>query len=244
MAAELARKVALITGVAREGQVGEAVARAFGAAGAALVIVDKDAAGVQARGLELEREGVTVRATSGDLTKPEPARAAVELARRELGGLDIVVNVAGGLTTYGPFHEITPDALERELAINLKTVWHMCQAALPALIARGGGAIVNFASIAWVRPAEHLAAYAAAKAAVGGLSQALAREFRGHAIRVNALAPSAVRTGTNVAQMGASPDTPFVEMDDLVRVVRFLASDDARGISGQVVPVTGPGGAL
>jgi NAD(P)-dependent dehydrogenase (short-subunit alcohol dehydrogenase family) len=244
VAAELAQKVALITGVAREGQIGAAVARAFGRAGARLVIADRDAAGLAARAAELAAQGFDVRPVSGDLTSRETAARAVATAQRELGGLDVVVNVAGGLTSYGPFLGITAEALERELTINLKTAWHVCQAAVPALIARGGGAIVNFASIAWVRPAEQLAAYAAAKAAVAGLTQALAREFREHFIRVNALAPSAVRTGTNVQDMGPAPATPFVEIDELVRVVLFLASDDARGISGQIVPVTGPGGAL
>ena len=215
------------------------MAAAFGAAGAALVIADRDAKSVAARGDELRAAGITVHVATGDLTQPETARAAVALAQRELRGLDIAVNLAGGLTTYGPFLETTPEAFERELAINLKTTWYVCQAALPALIARGGGAIVNFASIALIRPAEKMAAYQAAKAAVAGLTQALAREFSQHNVRVNAVAPAAVRTGDNVAQMGASPGTPFVEMDDIVQVVRFLASDASRGITGQILPIPG-----
>jgi NAD(P)-dependent dehydrogenase (short-subunit alcohol dehydrogenase family) len=238
-AAELANKVALITGVGRAGQIGHAVAAAFGAAGAALVIADRDAKGAAARGEELRAAGITTRVATGDLTQPEAARAAVGLAQRELGGLDIAVNLAGGLTTYGAFLETTPEAFERELAINLKTAWYVCQAAIPALIARGGGSVVNFSSIALIRPAEKMAAYQAAKAAVAGLTQALAREYRDHNIRVNAVAPAAVRTGDNVAQMGASPSNPFVEMDEIVQVVRFLASDAARGITGQIVPVPG-----
>jgi NAD(P)-dependent dehydrogenase (short-subunit alcohol dehydrogenase family) len=236
---DLAGKVALVTGVGRVGQIGHAVAAALGAAGAALVIADRDATSVGERAAELTAAGITVRPTVGDLTRPEAARAAVDLARRELGGLDTVVNIAGGLTTFGPFGDITPDALDRELAINLRTTWFVCQAALPALVARGGGAIVNFASVAVVRPAAHLAAYIAAKAAVAGLTQALAREFRDQGVRVNAVAPATVRTRDNVAQMGAQPDTPYVEMDDIVRAVRFLASDAAGGITGQILPVTG-----
>lgn len=239
MAGELAGKVALITGVGRAGQIGHAIATAFGAAGAALVIADRDATGVAERAAELGAAGVTVRPTTGDLTRPEAARAAVDLARRDLGGLDVVVNIAGGLTTFGPFGDVTPEALDRELAINLRTTWFVCQAAMPALVARGGGAIVNFASIALLRPMSHMAAYAAAKAAVGGLTQALAREFRDQGVRVNAVAPATVRTRDNVAQMGAEPDAPYVEMDDIVRAVRFLASDAASGITGQILPVTG-----
>lgn len=239
MAGELAGRVALVTGVGRVGQIGHAVAAALGAAGAALVIADRDATGVAERAAELAAAGLAVRPAAGDLTRPETARDAVDVARRELGGLDIVVNVAGGLTTFGPFGDVTAEALDRELAINLRTTWFVCQAALPALVARGGGAIVNFASVAVLRPAAHLAAYTAAKAAVAGLTQALAREFRDQGVRVNAVAPATVRTRDNVAQMGAQPDTPYVELDDIVRAVCFLASDAAGGITGQILPVTG-----
>lgn len=239
MPGELAGKVALITGVGRPGQIGHAVAMAFGAAGAALVIADRDAPAVAERAKELTASGVTARSATGDLTSPEASRAAVEVARRELGGLDVVVNIAGGLTTFGPFGDVKPEAFEREIAINLRTTWFVCQAALPALLARGGGSIVNFASIAVVRPMAQMAAYAAAKAAVAGLTQALAREFRDQGVRVNAVAPATVRTRDNVAQMGADPDAPYVEMDDIVRVVLFLASDAASGVTGQVLPVTG-----
>jgi 3-oxoacyl-[acyl-carrier protein] reductase len=237
--AELANKIALITGVGRAGQIGHAIARAFGAAGAALVIVDRDAPGVAARGDELRASGVTVRVVTGDLTQAETGRAAVATAQRELGGLDIAINVAGGLTTYGAFLETTPAAFDRELAINLKTAWYVCQAAIPAMVARGAGSIVSFASIALIRPADKLAAYSAAKAAVAGLTQALAREYREQNVRVNAVAPAAVRTSDNVSQMGSTPAAPFVEMEDIVHVVRFLASDASRGITGQVVPVPG-----
>ena len=239
MPGELAGKVALITGVGRPGQVGHAVATAFGAAGAALVIADRDAQGVAERAAELTASGVTVRPAVGDLTLPATARGAVDTARRELGGLDIAVNIAGGLTTFGPFSDVAPEAFERELAINLRTTWFVCQAAVPALLARGGGAIVNVASIAVFRPMPQMAAYTAAKAAVAGLTQALAREFRDQGVRVNAVAPATLRTRDNVSQMGAEPETPYVEMDDLVRTVRFLASDAAGGITGQVLPVTG-----
>jgi len=236
---ELANKVALITGVGRAGQIGHAVAQAFAAAGAALVVADKDAAQVAARGEELKAQGVNVRWATGDLTQPEAGRAAVELARRDLGGLDIAINLAGGLTTYGPFLETPPEALDRELAINFKTTWYVSRAAIPALIARGGGSIVNFASIALLRPSAQMAAYSAAKSAVGGLTQALAKEFVEQGVRVNAVAPAAVRTKDNISQMGTNPSQPFVEMDDIVRVVTYLASDAARGITGQIVAVAG-----
>jgi len=88
-----------------------------------------------------------------------------------------------------------------------------------------------------VRPLAKMASYSAAKGAVAGLTRALAREFVGGGVRVNAVAPATVRTAANVAEMGA--DAKYLELDDLIRAVLYLASDAARGITGQVLPVTG-----
>jgi len=237
MTPAFAGKVVLVTGVGRAGQIGHAVARALGAAGARLVIADRDPKLLAERAAELTAQGVSVKIAAGDLTTPDGGRAAVAVASTGFGGLDAVINVAGGFAGAGPALEITPQQLDLTLAINLKTTFFTCQAALPALIARGGGAIVNFASIAVVQPAADMAGYAAAKFAVAGLTRALAREFRDRHVRINAVAPHTVRTGDNVAQMGAA--TRYLELDDLVAVVCFLASDAARGITGEVVPITG-----
>src|SRR5439155_919977 len=94
-----------------------------------------------------------------------------------------------------------PELLDRELAVNFKTAFFMCQAAVPLLLARGGGSIVNFASIAVVRPLMHMSAYSAAKSAVAGLTRELAREYRDGNIRVNAVAPAAVRTAGRRAEL-------------------------------------------
>jgi NAD(P)-dependent dehydrogenase (short-subunit alcohol dehydrogenase family) len=238
--ADFRGKVALVTGVGRVGQIGHAVARGLGRGGARLLLADVNAVGLADRVKEFSAEGIPAKASPGDLTQPDAARAAVALAQSHFGGLDVVVNVAGGLFSYGAFTEVTPDALERELAVNLKTAFFVCQAAVPALLARGGGgAIVNFASIAAVRPLMHMAGYSAAKSAVAGLTSALAREYRDAGIRVNAVAPATVRTADNVAQLAPDPKTPFVEIEEVVRTVLFLASDEASGITGHVVPVTG-----
>jgi NAD(P)-dependent dehydrogenase (short-subunit alcohol dehydrogenase family) len=249
--ADLQGKVALVTGVGRVGQIGHAVARGLGRAGAKLVLADVNAVGLADRIKEFAADGIAAKASAGDLTQPEAARAATAAAQAHFGGLDVVVNVAGGFFSFGPFTEVTPETLDREIAVNFKTAFFMCQAAVPLLMARGGGAIVNFASLAVVRALMHMSAYSAAKSAVAGLTRELAREYRDANIRVNAVAPATVRTADNVAQLGGGgaggaggagggdAKPPLVELDEVVHTVLFLASDEASGITGQIVPIAG-----
>ena len=241
MAADFQGKVALVTGVGRVGQIGHAVARGLGRGGAKLLLADVNAVGLADRIKEFAAEGIAAKASAGDLTQPEAGRAAVAAAQAQFGGLDIVVNVAGGFFSYGPFTEVTPEILDRELSVNFKTAFFVCQAAVPALLERpsGRGSIVNFASISAVRSMMHMTAYSAAKSAVAGLTRALAREYRDAGLRVNAVAPATVRTADNVAQMQPDAKTPLVEIDEVVQTVLFLASDAASAITGQIVPVTG-----
>jgi len=233
--ASFAGKVALVTGVGQAGQIGAAIARAFGAAGAHVVVAARNRATLEARVGELAASGIAAALSAGDLGDPAAARAAVATAEQRFGGLDILINTAGGLTSYGPFLESDVAALDREIASNLRTVFAMSQAAIPALRRRGGGAIVNFASIAVRQPAPNLAAYAAAKGGVAALTRALAREFRDERIRVNAIAPEAIRTDTNVRDMGAG--ARFVEIADVVRTVLWLASAGSATVTGHVLPL-------
>jgi NAD(P)-dependent dehydrogenase (short-subunit alcohol dehydrogenase family) len=239
VAADLEGRVALVSGVARVGQIGHAVAAALGAAGARLVLAGRNAAALDERLRDFAALHVEAAVVAGDLTDPAVARAAVGIAESRFGGLDIVVNVAGGLTSYGPFEAADAQQLDRELAINLRTVYCVCQAAAPALRRRGGGAIVNFASIAVLYPQPNLAAYTAAKGGVASLTRSLARELREDRIRVNALAPQAVRTAENMLSMGS--DARFVEMADLVRTVCWLVSGGAQALTGHILPLMARG---
>jgi NAD(P)-dependent dehydrogenase (short-subunit alcohol dehydrogenase family) len=228
-------KVALVTGVGRAGQIGRAVALAFGRAGAKIVSTDRNAVGLAERVKEFAAEGIDVRPSAGDLTEPDIAALAVETAVKHFGRLDTVINVAGGLTTYGPVAQSGPDAFDREIAINLKTAYLVSRAAVEALAATKGS-IVNFASVAYYRPLPNLAVYSAAKAGVAGLTQSLAWELQDRGIRVNAVAPSMVRTTQNVAEVGAN--ARYVEPDQICNAVLFLASEAASGITGHILPVT------
>jgi NAD(P)-dependent dehydrogenase (short-subunit alcohol dehydrogenase family) len=228
-------KAVLVTGVGRAGQIGHAVAFAFGTAGAGILVADRNAVGVADRVKEFRQAGIEARPAAGDLTEPDVCRFAVDSALQHFGRLDAVINVAGGLTTFGPLADGGPDAFDREININLKTAYLMSRAAAAALT-RPGGAIVNFASVAYYRPAGNMAIYSAAKAGVAGLTQSLAVEL-GPAIRVNAVAPAMVRTPENLAAAG--PGASYVEMNQITDAVLFLAGDGAAGITGQIIPITG-----
>lgn len=234
VAFDFAGKVALVTGVGRAGQIGNAVALAFGQAGARIVACDLNAVGVAERVREFAALGVDARPSAGDLTHPDIAALAVETALHHFGRLDVVVNVAGGLTTYGPIDAMTVRDFDREIAINLKTTVLVSQAAIPALTATQG-CIVNFASIAYFEPQQPMAVYSAAKAAVAGFTQSLALELAGRQVRVNAVAPGMARTGDNVASAGQ--DAEYVEMEDLTRGVLALAQSGPGAPTGEIRPI-------
>ncbi|HXE56513.1 MAG TPA: SDR family NAD(P)-dependent oxidoreductase [Gemmatimonadales bacterium] len=236
---DFAGRVVLVTGVGRAGQIGHAVAGAFGRAGAKLVVCDRNAVGVSERAREFVALGMDARPVAGDLTEPDAAALAVESALKHFGRLDVLVNVAGGLAASGPIERADVAAFDREISSNVKTAFLMCRAAVPALAATRG-AIVNFASIAYYRPQRHLAIYGAAKAAVAGLTQSLAVELEDRGIRVNAVAPAAVRTADNLAAMGEAAER-WVAIERITDAVLFLASDAAGGITGHVLPIAGGG---
>jgi NAD(P)-dependent dehydrogenase (short-subunit alcohol dehydrogenase family) len=232
-------KVVLVTGVGRAGQIGNAVALAFGKAGAKIVACDVNAVGVAQRVREFAAQGVDARPCAGDLTQPDIAALAVEVALKHFGRLDVVVNVAGGLTTYGPIEDITAEAVDREIAINLKTAVLVSQAAIEALT-RTQGCIINFSSIAYFNPQAPMAVYSAAKAAVAGFTRSLALELGDRHVRVNAVAPAMVRTVDNVAAAGEE-GAQYVEMQEITDGVMALASPGT-ATTGQLMPIA-PAGA-
>jgi NAD(P)-dependent dehydrogenase (short-subunit alcohol dehydrogenase family) len=228
-------KVVLVTGVGRAGQIGNAVALAFGKAGAKIVACDLNAVGVAERVREFAAEGVDARPSAGDLTEPDIAALAVEVALKHFGRLDVVVNVAGGLTTFGPIEQTTVQALDREIAINLKTAVLVSQAAIDALT-KTRGCIINFSSIAYFNPQSPMAVYSAAKAAVAGFTRSLALELQDRHVRVNAVAPAMVRTVDNVAAAGET-DARYVEMQEITDGVMSLAISDST-VTGQILPIS------
>jgi len=230
-------KVVLVTGVSRVGQIGHAVAEGFGRAGAKLVICDISAVNVAARAREFTEAGIVCKPAAGDLTEPDVAQWAVDEAVQTYGQLDVVANVAGGLTGAKPMLEAETDVFDREMAINVKTTYLVSRAAARVMVKQRRGAIVNFASIAAFHGRAEMVAYTAAKAGVAALTRSLALELRDQGVRVNAVAPGTVRTPDNIASMGSAP-VRWVEIPDIVNAVLFLASDLSAGITAHVLPVS------
>jgi 3-oxoacyl-[acyl-carrier protein] reductase len=228
-------RLIVLTGAGRAGQVGEAVAAAFAAAGARLALVGRETAEVEARAAALRADGHHAASYAADLADAAQVEALARRVTRENGErVDALINVAGGFALSGPVAESDVAVLPRQLAINLTTAYHATRFFLPALRA-ARGAIVYFASeaVAAGGSVAGIFAYAAAKAGVVTLMRAVAEEERDRGVRANAVAPAAIRTGTNIAAMGSG--VRYVEREQVADTVLYLCSDAASAITGQII---------
>ena len=245
--ASLQDKAVLITGGASG--IGEAFVRAFAANGARVGFLDlqKEAGAALAAALSKSRHAPSFLAC--DVTDTGALKTALDDARRRLGPASVLVNNAAN-DLRQKFLEVTPDELDKSLAVNFRHVFFASQAVAPQMIELGGGSIVNMSSMAWIAGAAELPGYAAAKAAIVGLTHSLARSLGKHRIRVNAIAPGLVLTDKqqklwyprpeDVARMVAMqfiPDT--IEPRDVANLALFLAADDSRLITKQTFAVNG-----
>jgi 3-oxoacyl-[acyl-carrier protein] reductase len=234
---ELSGRSVVLTGVGREGQVGEAVARAFAERGARVYLVDRTGNEARARSDALNAAGLRSAALTADLSDPAAVEALATRVREATGGrVHALVHLAGGFAASGPVADSDPAAWTRQLTINFTTAYLTARAFLP-LVRATKGAMVFFGSEAALPGARvaGIAAYAAAKGAVLTLVQAIAQEERDNGVRANALAPAAIRTAANIAEMGA--DAAFVTREAVADVAVWLCSDAARAVTGQVVRV-------
>ncbi|HVE68831.1 MAG TPA: SDR family oxidoreductase [Solirubrobacteraceae bacterium] len=217
------------------GGLGSAVVEAFLEEGHRVVVPWLD---------ERERERLEPRdgldLVQADLFDPAAVDAVVERATsRDDAPLRAVANLVGGFAAGGRVHETPVEEFEEQFRLNLRATYLVTAAALPHLLAAGGGAIVCVGTRAALRPFPGAAGYIASKHAVLALVEALDVEYRDDGVRANAILPSVIDTPANRAANPGADFSKWVEPAEIARVIRFLCSDDAAVTSGAAIPVYG-----
>jgi NAD(P)-dependent dehydrogenase (short-subunit alcohol dehydrogenase family) len=240
----LVGRTAIVTGAGRG--IGAAIAHSLDAAGARVVLVARTESELDEVAATLANDPVTVVA---DLGTPEGPSSAAEQAIAALDGrVDILVNNAA-VAIRKPSEELTTTEIQHVLDVNVRGVLLLTVAVLPAMLAAGSGSIVSLSSISGLRGTPRRAVYAASKAAIDGMTRALAMEYGPRGIRANAVAPGVVPTalwvehlakpGVEDAVLATIPTRRITDADEIADVVTFLASDASRAITGETISADG-----
>jgi len=246
--AQLSNKVAIITGASSG--IGRAAALLFSAEGAAVVLAARRPLELTEVAREIESQGGRVAWLAGDVCDEAYAKALVELAESTFGGLDIAFNNAGGLGPMGPTAELPLDDWEAALRVNLTSAFLGAKYQVPALLRRESGSLVFTSTfVGYTIGMPGMAAYAASKSALVGLTRALAAELGPHGLRVNALLPGGTDTPmgrlvTRTPEMltfvkGLHALKRLAEPDEIARAALFLASDAGSFVTGSALLVDG-----
>ena len=250
-------KVAVVTGAAKG--LGDAITDVLACDGAQLVLAgrDKDALEAQAVTLDEEyadRESLVARC---DVTSEDEVRAMIEAAVGRFGGIDILVNTAGVIGPIEtPAQDVSADDFRRVLDVNVVGTFLPCRFAIPHLIERGSGRIVNIAGTSGLRGYRNRVAYSSSKWAVRGLTRTLALELGPHDVTVNAICPNVTHgdrmtriVNEKARRLGREPDDVhadfagqtalgrFIDDSDVAHAVRFLVSEGARNVTGHDIVV-------
>jgi NAD(P)-dependent dehydrogenase (short-subunit alcohol dehydrogenase family) len=218
------------------GSLGRVVAEEASRRGASVVALDRSA--TPPVGLA-ERLGASALLLGDvDLSSAEEARRAMADIKARLGRIDALINIAGGFR-WETIENGDIAAWDSLYAINVKTAFNASKAALPYLLESGAGRIVNVGANAAIKAAAGMGAYAASKAGVLRLTESLADELKNRGVTVNAVLPSIIDTPANRADMPKAKFDNWVAPLDLAAVILFLASDEAKAVTGALIPVTG-----
>jgi NAD(P)-dependent dehydrogenase (short-subunit alcohol dehydrogenase family) len=221
-------KVIVVTGAS--GALGKVVAEVALARGARVAAVDHAPSQIPATAERIELGGV-------DLTDATQAKKAIDAAAAHFGRLDALLNIAGAFA-FEAVAEGDPKTWQRMYALNVLTALNASRAAIQHLAASGAGRIINVGAMGALQAGAGMGAYAASKAGVHRLTEALAAEWKGK-ITVNAVLPSTIDTAANRASMPKADFTKWVTAQELAEVMLFLASDAASAVTGALLPVSG-----
>ena len=249
---EFTGKVALVTGAGKG--IGAAVAQALARSGAAVGLMDLDAASAEETEMQIKDAGGTAMVVAGDVSQAADAEDSVRRVVETFGGLDVLANIAG-VVRYGEVTDFSEEDWDFVIGINLKGPYLMSKYAIPAMRTRGGGAIVNAASVQAYSSQRSVAAYSASKGGVVSMTRTMALDHAAEGIRVNAIAPGSVRTpmlkwaaklfggddpeGAITDWGKAHPIGRVIEPEEVAALVLFLAGPRASAITGATYLVDG-----
>jgi len=247
MSFDLTGKRALVTGASRG--IGRAIAVAYAQAGADVAILARNGDLLAEVAEEITGHGRQATVAVADVLDPDATRSAVSGAIGELGGLDVLVNNAGGNSFSTPVAQMRMSGWDKTMRLNLDSIMHITQEALPALGEGKSGSIINVSSVAGLRGAPTMAHYGAAKAALISLTQTLAIETAWMGVRVNALVPGWIETdltdflrSSKEAELGTLSRVPMQRwgtVEEIAEPAIFLASDASSFMTGQSLIVDG-----
>jgi NAD(P)-dependent dehydrogenase (short-subunit alcohol dehydrogenase family) len=244
---DLSGRNALVTGATRG--IGRAIATALAQAGARVAVTSRKEAAVRAVVAEMQEAGLAAVGIPANVGRPGEPQALVERALSECGGIDILVNNAAANPVYGPVTGTSGEAFDKIIAVNLRAPFELGKLVLPSMIERGGGVVINIASIGGLSPEEGLGMYSVSKAALISLTKVMAREWGQYNVRANAICPGYIRTDfsavvwkdqSRVAEvLRDQPIARLGEPRDVAALALFLASPAAAFCTGGVYTVDG-----
>jgi len=246
----LQNKAAIITGAGSG--IGKASALLFAEQGAAIVIADADAKGGADAADEIREAGGEAIFVHGDISEPEGANEMARKAVERFGKIDVLYNNAG-VSGVGALHEIEPEAWDRVMKVNVRGVYLSCKAAIPYMMEKRGGSIINMSSSIAEIGVKERASYTASKGAVLALTKAMQVDYAPYGIRVNALLPGTILTPFVEGYLAKSPDRDAAiasiknrqlsgelgRPEDVAAAALFLASDESRFVMGSPFYVDG-----
>ncbi len=243
----LEAKAAIVTGGTRG--IGSAIARSFAREGADVMLCGRKPDGVQKAVAELQGLAGRVTGIPCHVGKPEDLNTLVETAMREFGKVDILVNNAATNVAQGPCLTFDEGQFDKMVEVNLKSTFRLVKLVAPAMIERGGGSIINIASIAGIRPQFESLLYSMTKAALIMMTKSYAVEFGPRGVRVNAIAPGLIQTvlseffwkdpEKSAKLMSLQPIQHLGQPAEVAEIAVMLAAEESSYLTGQTITVDG-----
>ncbi len=230
-------RVVIVTGAS--GNLGQAVARAFQAAGARLALTDHAADRLQQVYSDIAGSHGYFLAGSVDVADASAVAAMVEETISRFERIDVLVNTVGGFRGGMPLHETSPETWELMFNLNARSVFIASRAVIPHMLRQGSGRIINVAARAGLQGGAKMAAYSASKSAVIRLTESMAAELKEAGINVNCVLPGTIDTPQNRQAMPKADYNRWIKPEALADAILFLASDAARDVHGVALPVFG-----